>query len=348
MKKTKFIYLGLIAAASFVSCSDDDDNSASDIPDETDRAELYVTSGNTGNVTVYDFSTETPMEQTIQASGSSNEGVYYEDDSDELYVVSRSSNQVNTYMGIEYFLEDPAFEIEDGISSSSDLESPRKIAVDDDIVVVADNADVDGNDSTDDGRFFVYTKTADALTLRNVVTVDFAVWGITFKDDHLLAVVDKTSDLAIFENFAANFTATATEMATKTITIEGINRTHGITYDDDNDVLVMTDIGSADSDDDGGFHVITDATAKLNATADGESLALGDQTRIAGASTMLGNPVDVAFDEETRTIFIAEAANGGGRVLGFSNSDYEAGGDVEPSINNLLSGANSLYFHEED
>ena len=49
-----------------------------------------------------------------------------------------------------------------------------------------------------------------------------------------------------------------------------------------------------------------------------------------------------------RTIFIAEAANGGGRVLGFSNSDYEAGGDVEPSINNLLSGANSLYFHEED
>ena len=46
---------------------------------------------------------------------------------------------------------------------------------------------------------------------------------------------------------------------------------------------------------------------------------------------MLGNPVDVAFDEETRTIFIAEAANGGGRV-GFSNSDYEAGGDVNHQL----------------
>ena len=135
-------------------------------------------------------------------------------------------------MGIEYFLEDPAFEIEEGVSSSSDLESPRKIAADDNIVVVADNADVDGEYSTDEGRFFVYTKTADALTLRNVVTVDFAVWGITFKDDHLLAVVDKT-DLAIF---ITSQQPPPTEMA-KTITIEGINRTHGITYDDDNDVL---------------------------------------------------------------------------------------------------------------
>ena len=348
MKKTKFIYLGLIAAASFVSCSDDDDNSASDIPDETDRAELYVTSGNTGNVTLYDLSTDTPTQQTIQTSGSANEGVYYEDDADELYVVSRSSNQINTYTGITNLIADPAFEIEEGISSSSDLESPRKIAVDDNIVVVADNADVDGDDTTADGRFFVYTKTANALTLRNIVTVDFAVWGITFRDNDLLAVVDKTSDLAIFENFAANFTETATEMATKTITIEGINRTHGIAYDDDNDVLVMTDIGEASSDTDGGFHVITDAVAKLNATADGEMLAVGEQTRIAGASTMLGNPVDVAYDEETRTIFIAEVANGGGRVLGFSNADYETGGDIAPSINNTLSGANSLYFHEED
>ncbi|WP_121666591.1 hypothetical protein [Mesonia aquimarina] len=348
MKKTKFIYLGLIAAASFVSCSDDDDNSASDIPDETERAELYVTSGNTGDVNVYDFSADTPTQRIIETSGSSNEGVYYEDDSDELYVVSRSSNQINTYTGIMNFIEDSSLEVEEGISSSSDLESPRKIAVDDNIVVIADNADVDGDENTADGRFFVYTKTANALTLRNVITVDFAVWGITFKDDDLLAVVDKTSDLAIFENFAASFSETTTEMATKTITIEGINRTHGIAYDDDNDVLVMTDIGDASSDSDGGFHVITNATSKLNATANGEILAVGEQTRIAGASTFLGNPVDVAYDEETRTIFIAEVANGGGRVLGFSNSDYEAGGDIAPSVNNILSGANSLYFHEED
>lgn len=347
MKKTKFIYLGLIAAASFVSCSDDDD-SASDIPDETDRAELYVTTGNSGDVTVYDLSTETPTQQSIQADGSSNEGVYYDDDSDELYVVSRSENQINTYTGITDFIENPTLEIVEGVSSSSDLESPRKIAVNDNIVVVADNADVDGDDTTADGRFFIYTKNAGALTLRNTVEVDFAVWGISFKDNDLLAVVDKTSDLAIFENFANTNTTDAVVTASKTITIEGINRTHGITYDDDNDVLVMTDIGSADSDSDGGFHVITDATAKINATADGEMLAVGEQTRIAGASTLLGNPVDVAYDEETETIFIAEVANGGGRVLGFSNSDYEAGGDVAPSINNTLSGANSLYFHEED
>ncbi|HIB36138.1 hypothetical protein [Mesonia sp.] len=348
MKKTKFIYLGLIAAASLVSCSDDDDNSTDDIPGESDRAELYVTSGNSGDVTVYDFSTETPMQKTIDAAGSSNEGVYYEDDNDELYVVSRSSNQINTYTNISALLEDQMLDIETGVSSSSDLQSPRKIAVDDNIVVVADNADVDGDETTADGRFFIYTKTAGALTLRNTVEVDFAVWGITFKGNDLLAVVDKTSDLAIFENFASSNTTDAVVAASKTITIEGINRTHGIDYDDDDDVLVLTDIGSADSDSDGGFHVITDATAKLNAVANGDMLAVGQQTRIAGSATMLGNPVDVAYDDETKTIFIAEVANGGGRVLAFSQIDYTNGGDITPSVNNSLSGANSLYYHEED
>lgn len=348
MKKTKFIYLGLIAAASFVSCSDDDDNSTDDISGESDRAELYVTSGNSGAVTVYDFTTETPMQKTIEASGSSNEGVYYEDDNDELYVVSRSSNQINTYTNIWATLEDQMLEVEVGVSSSSDLESPRKIAVNDNIVVVADNADVDGDETTADGRFFIYTKSAGALTLRNTVEVDFAVWGITFKDNDLLAVVDKTSDLAIFENFASANTIDAEVAASKTITIEAITRTHGIAYEDDDDVLVMTDIGDAASDSDGGFHVITDATAKLNAVANGEMLAVGQQIRVAGNETMLGNPVDVAYDDETKTIFIAEVANGGGRVLAYSQTDYRNGGNVAPSVNNSLSGANSVYYHEED
>ncbi|WP_289644749.1 hypothetical protein [Maribacter aestuarii] len=42
-------------------------------------------------------------------------------------------------------------------------------------------------------------------------------------------------------------------------------------------------------------------------------------------------------------VFIAEAANGGCKVLAFSNAD--AGGNIPPSMNNNLSKASSLYFY---
>ena len=348
MKKRKFMYLGLIAAASFVSCSDDDDSSTDDIADESDRAELYVTSTNSGDVTVYDFTTSTPMQKTIAASGSSNEGVYYNAGDDEVYVVSRSENQVNTYADTAVLFRHPLLDLETGLSSQSDLDSPRKIAVNGSTLVVADNADVDGDEATADGRFFVYTKSGSDITLRNIVTVDFAVWGIAFKGNDLLAVVDKTSDLAIFDNFATANTTNAEVAASKTITIEGIVRTHGLTYDSDDDMLVMTDIGDSTVDSDGGFHVITGATSKINAVDNGGTLSVNNQIRVAGASTFLRNPVDIAYDEETETIFIAEAANGGGRVLAFSEVDYLDGGDIAPSVNNTLSGANSLFYYEED
>ncbi len=347
MKKTKFIYLSLIAAAGLVGCSDDDDT-VGEIPDESDRAELYVTSGGTGNVSVYDFSTGTPMQYTIAASGSSNEGVFYDENDDELYVVSRSENQVNTYMGVSDFINDPTLEVETGISSESNLNSPRKVAMNGNMIVVSDNADVDEDETTDDGSFYIYTKTDGNITLRNVVTVDFAVWGITFKGNDLLAIVDKTSDLAIFEDFVNTNTVDAEVAASKTITMEGIVRTHGITYDSDDDILVMTDIGSADSDSDGAFHVIENATSKLDMVNDGEMLSVSEQVRVEGENTMLGNPVDVAYDEETGTIFVAEVANGGGRVLAFSEADYSNGGNIAPAVNNSLSGANSLYYYEED
>lgn len=221
--------------------------------------------------------------------------------------------------------------------------SPRDLAVNDDIYVVSDNADVDGDTTTNDGRLFVFVKGDNGFTLRNTITVDFAVWGIEFVGNNLYAVVDKTNQLAVFTNFSASNTTDATVAASKTITVEGIVRTHGIGYDDG--TMILTDIGDAAVDNDGGFHIITDFDSKFSGVADGGTLAVSDQVRVAGSNTFLGNPISAEFDSDTNTVFIAERANGGGRVLAFTNAD--AGGNIAPSVNNTLSGASSLYFYSE-
>lgn len=44
-------------------------------------------------------------------------------------------------------------------------------------------------------------------------------------------------------------------------------------------------------------------------------IAQSDQTRVAGVATLLGNPIDIAYDHKTNTVFITEVGNG--KVLAF-------------------------------
>ena len=110
--------------------------------------------------------------------------------------------------------------------------------------------------------------------------------------------------------------------------------------------MILTDIGDASVDTDGAFHIISNFQSKFDAVADGGTLLVaGNQTRVAGSFTLLGNPVSADYDAVTNTVFIAERANGGGRILAFTNAD--AGGNIGPDINNTLSGASSVYFYRE-
>ncbi len=74
---------------------------------------------------------------------------------------------------------------------------------------------------------------------------------------------------------------------------------HGIQYDAVSDVLMLTDVGDAGVADDGQIFAIADAAEAEGMT----EVAL----RIAGASTGLGNPVDLAFDGVD--LYVAEKAN---------------------------------------
>jgi hypothetical protein len=340
--KNRFFKCGILFALGTIvlsSCSNDDGD---DGEMSLESVQLFASNNTDGNITVYDMvSSEV---RTLATASTMAEGVYYDADSDEIIQASRSSNQLNAYSGVSALLNGSSLNISisASVSSESSLESPRDIAVNDDFIVVSDNADVDGDDTTADGRLFIFSRSNGNLTLRNTVIVDFALWGIEFVGNDLYAVVDKTNQLAVFANFTASNATNAAVSATKMIAIEGIVRTHGLAYD--KGTMILTDVGSAMDDADGAFHIITDFDSKFSGVSDGGILVVaGNQTRISGDATSLGNPVAAEYDADSNTVFIAEAANGGGKVLGFANTD--SGGNIAPSMNNSLSKASSLYFY---
>ncbi|MFC6857931.1 hypothetical protein [Zunongwangia atlantica] len=338
MKNFKHLFLAGLTTISLASCSDDDDGMIeTDDGMEVDSPMLFATT-HSGNIAGYNL--ETNESYSISSDANDAEGIIYDDDEDALIVASRDPLAIQYYSEVSMW-DDTAEGATADFSSSGDVSSPRDIAVSGDMVVIADNADTNGDDDdTPNGRFFIYTRTADGMTLRNTVMVDFNVWGIEFVDNTLYAVVDNTNMLASFDNFLSN-SADGMVDATKMIALEGIVRTHGLDYDDG--TMIMSDIGSADSDSDGALHVIMDFDNKFNNTEDGATLAVGEQVRIAGASTMLGNPVNVSYDEDSGMIYVAELANGSGRVLAFSDEDS---GDATPAINNMLSGVSAVYFED--
>ncbi|MEN3324017.1 hypothetical protein VP395_09785 [Mariniflexile soesokkakense] len=335
--------LNLITALAFftffsvalTSCSNDDDN-------QTNLSTyLFASNNSNGNITYYDVTNlSTVTSTTLLTTTTAADGVYYDEKNDVIVQASRSSFSLEGYSNAS--LNTTGASVTIGISGSTDMTSPRELAVKGNFYVVADNADVDGDTNTPDGRLFIYTKNGNSFTLRNIITTDFKLWGIAFDGDDLYAVVDATNQLAIYKNFLSNST-NASVSASKKIVIEGIVRTHGLTYDAMSNTMVLTDIASAmNTQDDGAFHVIENFTSKFNNTANGGTLTLSQQTRVAGSLTLLGNPVDVAYDNVTKTVFIAEAGNGGGRILAFNN--IGSGGNLMPVVNNDLASASSVFI----
>uniref|UniRef100_UPI004049B6D1 hypothetical protein n=2 Tax=Gelidibacter sp. TaxID=2018083 RepID=UPI004049B6D1 len=333
----------VLLAVSFVafSCSEDDDNGNGGEPTSK---KLYTSNNSNGNVTIYDVTDAANITTTSLITTSvAADGVFYDSSTDAVIQASRSGLSLEGFTGISGLASGTAVSV--GITGSTDLVSPREVAVRNDFYVVADSQDVDGDPATLDGRLFIYERSGGTFTLRNTITTDFKLWGITFIGSDLYAVVDADNELAVYTNFLSNSTD-ATLSASKRIVVEGIVRTHGLTYDGGTDTMIMTDIGSAmNTQDDGGFHVISNFTSKFNATANGETLSVGQQVRVAGASTLMGNPVDVAYDGETGTVFIAEAGNGGGRILAFTS--IGSGGNLTPAVNNDLGAASAVYLSIE-
>lgn len=107
----------------------------------------------------------------------------------------------------------------------------------------------------------------------------------------------------------------------RTITVTGATNLHGIVHDAANDVLLLSDVGAVTmgANTDGSLYVVNNASTATGATA--------PAITIAGAATLLGNPVDVAYDGTN--LYVAEKTQN--RVLRFDNIRASAGGDIAPS-----------------
>jgi len=321
------------------SCSDDD--SINDDVNTSEKAHLYATTHN-GQIRRYDINNGIVTNYSV--SSTDIEGFYFSSEEDAFSIISRSSNQIESYANINDLGEGGIKTPEVGSVGTSDLESPRDLAVNGQFYVVSDNTDLDENESTGEGRLFVYIKTETGFVLRNILITKFKVWGIEFIGSDLYAAADETNKIALYKNFIESNSSNRIITADKIVGFQGLIRTHGLDYD--GGVMVLTDIGEAESASDGALQIIQDFEAKFESTANGGFIEIDDQLRISGDNTLLGNPVNVVYDAEYDAIFVAEVLNNGGRVLAF-NDATSISGNIAPDLKYDLAGASSVFYFTE-
>ncbi|MEM9887623.1 MAG: T9SS type A sorting domain-containing protein [Bacteroidota bacterium] len=295
-------------------------------------SQLYASSNTQGLVGVYSiFDDNSTQKRTFTSAGADADGIFFDQNEDVVYQVDRSNNAVQAYSNVN----GSGFNPMTTATSTSDFSNGRELAIMGDQLIVAQDA----NDSNGGNQFYIYDYSSTSFTLNKVYDADINLWGIHAEGSTLYAIEDNTNRLAIYENFLDQAAGTIT--ATASIEIEGIVRTHGITYDAATDMMLLTDVGAASSPEDGTFTVIKNFGA---ASADG-FVSLAEQIVVAGDATKLGNPVDIAYDDDRRIIFIAERANGGGRILGFSMP--ATNGNFAPIFDDAFAGASAVYFAGE-
>lgn len=340
MKKT--IFTMALSSAVMVSCSDNSNNSSNEQLERSVNKEfiLFTTSNTTGKVSVTDYNQPSSAISSFTVASTDADGAYYFSETDEFILASRSNNRVEAYsevMGAVAMIM-PALSL--SATSTSDFTNAREIAVSGDKVVVTQDQFA-GNGNVN--KLIVYQKTDSGFTLLNSYTVNFKTWGIHLEGNTLYAVADLTGDLLSFDNFFAN--ADGAILPTKRVTVEGLVRTHGITYSKRSNTMVLTDVGLATSDSDGGIIVLRGFTELFAATPNMGTIALNKQIRIYGPSTLLGNPVDVAYDHFTKTIFVAERLNGGGKLLTFDLPNSSV--NTMPKSSRAEAGVSSVYLFRE-
>jgi hypothetical protein len=330
----KLILTSIVASVLLMSCSDDSNSSSNS------ELKLFTSSNTTGVVSVTDLKQAMPVVSNFTIASLDTDGVYYSGETDEVILASRTNNTIESYGNLTNAISAGLGNLSVSQSSTSNFNNPREIAVyGDKIVVTQDQNAANGNTN----KLVVYQKTSTGITLLNDYTVDFKVWGIHLDGTTLYAVADLTSDLVVFTNFFSNTNGAITP--TKRVTIEGLVRTHGITYSASKNMMVLTDVGSATSDSDGGIILISNFSSKINATTNMGTIAMSDQVRIYGASTMLGNPVDVAYDAVTEKIYVAERLNSGGQVLVFDKPTTN--GDFAPISSRAEAGISSVFLYRK-
>lgn len=330
--KNLFISCTFIAV-SLTSCSNDNDDNSTANPELT-----MVTSSNTsGKVSYINLLEATAMVKSFTISSLDAEGISYDSATDNIILASRTNNRLEAYSGVKTAAASGATSLTLAFNGSNlDFTNARETAVSGDKVIVAQDQ-LASNGLVN--KLFVYQKTATGFTLLNSYTTGFKLWGIHMEGNDLYAVVDLTADLVQFKDFLKNTSGNIT--ATKRVSIQGLVRTHGITYSANDDLMILTDVGDAVSSTDGGLVFIKNFNSVFASTANAGTINTSNQIRVYGPNSQLGNPVDVAYDHVTNTTYVAERLNGGGKVISFAQ--VTASSDATPLNVRTEAGVTSIF-----
>ena len=298
----------------------------------TTAAQIFASSNTTGQVTVLGI-TEGNMISTASfaAAGMDADGIYYDAAADRLYQLNRSGNVINAFDNVLATLSANGMPMASG-TSSSDFMNGREIAISGNRLIVAQDA----TDANGGNKFHLYTIDGSTITFQRSLDATINLWGIHAYGETLYAIEDNSNRVVTYENF---FAMSGTAMPTSSVAVEGIVRTHGLTYWPNTDMMILTDVADGgSSENDGAIVVVKGFTA---AAADG-TISASEQLRIAGEATFLANPVDVAIDINRMMIYVAERKNSGGRILGFAMPT--ASGEFAPTYNAEVPGASAVYL----
>lgn len=317
----------LLACAVFGLSSCDDDDEILGV-DPADDGTLFLSSNTSGLVGIVETKGDPLVLETFTAAGMDSDGILYDENDNRIIQVNRTTSTLVSY---EEVLDDD-FSGAVEYTSTSDFQNGRGItAAGNDQYIVAQ--DVDG-----DNALVLYSFNGNAgFTKVKTVKTDFNVWGLEFNDGTLFAIADNTDSVAVMNNFFGNADG-ATAVVDRFIRIDGLVRTHGIEYDAEDDLMILTDVGSGSVDDDGAIFVIRDFS---NFT--GSVVTAANYTKISGANTMLGNPVDIDYDSDENILYVAERLRSGGLLLTFAQ---DANGNATPLNTVSFPGMSSLFLNK--
>lgn len=343
MKKSTLPFYAIlfISSFTFMSCDKDDDN-----PPATPVSRLFVSNADTDpatpNLEIYDPADASSFVASVKiASGAKDgNGVVYDDSKNILFQAGRTAKTIYYFNNANSLTTTAT---PSGSFTDASLSSARDIVYDN-----TNNTLIVANNSDSTLRIYTNASTATGNVTGRVVKLSGQPWGLFFDqpNNRLLVLMDLAAmRIEVFNNPSALPAGIATSNSTMNISDRpnaAKSRLHGLTYSSKLDVLIVTEIGEAVAplipdpskpafNADGGIYIIEGAKAKL--TAGGNVTA---NRVIYGANTMLGNPVDVAFDDRDnkRLIYIAEKANK--KILIFKLTDS---GNVAPTTSTTVTTA---------
>lgn len=333
MKKRIIVEVLCLLPLFILSACTKDDNEP--MPQST-VSRLYVSNADTdaavANTMIFDPADQTAFKVPYKFDSKLPDanGILFNAFSGTVFQVSRKNKNIRTFkVNTDGSLAQANSFVDEGLLSAREMAYDRTR----DVLYVSSNID---------SAIYVYTK---ASTLTGTVVaykklkLNGQPWGIHLDNNRLFVVIGLArAEVQLFEEISE--LAVGNISATKKITITGAVRLNGITYSADRNVLLLTDIVEATStgfDTDGAIYIIKDADAQF--AAGGK--AVSPSSTIKGLNTLLGNPVDIAWDDRTTKDLIYVAEKAGRKILTFKYADN---GNVKPAVIAVLTSSPEAIF----